>query len=96
MITPSIPLKPVQSSQIAAIGHDPATSRMAIRFADKAGKRGALYHYSGVSADVFAALAGAESVGSHFYRHIKPHADLYPYTRIDETTATQATAAGQA
>lgn len=86
----AIPLTPVQSSQIAAIGHDAAASRLAIRFAGKGAAPGPLYHYDGVSADDFAALAAAPSIGSHFYRHIKPFTERYPYTKVDESAAAPA------
>lgn len=31
-----------------------------------------------------AAFKGAESIGSYFYKHIKPFADKFPYTRVGE------------
>lgn len=82
--TKRIVLKDVASSQIAAIGHDPVTNTLAIRFRHKIGI-GSLYHYSGVTPEDFAAFEGAESIGKHFYAHIKPHADKYPYVKIDES-----------
>ncbi len=81
-----IPMAPVASSQIAEIGHDPATSTMAIRFKSNASP---LYHYAGVTAEEFAAFQQAESIGSYFYKHIKPFADRYPYTRINESAAPE-------
>jgi hypothetical protein len=80
----TIPLTPVASSQIHSIGHDPATNTLAIRFADKSGDPAALYHYSNFPAEEFEKLSSAESIGSHFYKQIKPHADDFPYTRINE------------
>lgn len=56
---PAIPLTPVESSQIAAVGH--AGDVLAVRF-----KGGQLYHYTGVSAEQHQALVGAESIGKHF------------------------------
>lgn len=76
-----IPTFPVASSQIAEIGHDPETSTMAVRF--KSGTS-PLYHYANVTAEEFAAFKGAESIGSYFYKHIKPFADKFPYTRVGE------------
>ncbi|HDL8434763.1 TPA: KTSC domain-containing protein, partial [Yersinia enterocolitica] len=32
----------------------------------------------------YAAFSGAESIGSHFYRNIKPDTDRYPFQRINE------------
>lgn len=77
----SIPLTRIESSQIAAIGHDPATETLAIQFLRK-GQPDAVYHYRNVTAAEYAAFAGAESIGSHFYKHIKPHADKHPYQNM--------------
>ena len=65
---PHIPMQPVQSSQIASIGHDPATNTLAVVFKHGAG---AIYHYPGVTAEQHAAFVGAESIGVHFGKHIK-------------------------
>lgn len=79
---PSIPLTAVSSSQIEALGHDPATNTLAIQFKGKGDKPGSIYHYANVTPDLFEAFKGAKSIGSHFYAHIKPHADKFPYRRI--------------
>lgn len=78
----SIPLNPVESSQIAAIGHDPETSTLAIQFKGKGDAPGSVYHYQNFDAEQFRALSGAESIGSHFYQHIKPASDKHPYQKI--------------
>lgn len=68
MKTPHTPIAliPVEgSSQIAALGHSGDT--LAVKF--KGG--GATYHYKGVSADEFAQLKAAQSLGSHLHLHIK-------------------------
>jgi hypothetical protein len=83
---PIIALVPVVSSQIAGIGHCPETNTLAIQFASKAGP-GSLYHYANFTAEQYAALSGAESVGSHFIKHIKPKAIDHPYVKIDEPGA---------
>ncbi len=59
-------MKPVESSSIAAVGHDPGRRVLSIRF-----KSGETYHYQDVGEDVHAALIGAKSVGSHFQKHIR-------------------------
>ena len=59
-------LKTVKSSNIEAIGHDPETNTLTVRF-----KGGNVYHYEGVDADKHKALMGASSVGSHFHANIK-------------------------
>jgi hypothetical protein len=79
-----ITMHPVESSQIDAIGHDPETGTLAIQFKPKAGSEnpGSIYHYSNFDGEQFAAIKGAESVGSHFYKHIKPFSEKFPYTRM--------------
>lgn len=80
---PAISMKQIESSQIHSIGHDPVSNTLAIRFKSK-GEPAALYHYQNVSADDYAAFSGAESIGSYFYRNIKPDTDRYPFQRINE------------
>lgn len=89
---PIIELQDVESSQISAIGHDPETQTLAIRFKpfkSTPDKPGSLYHYANVTPEDFAAFKGAESLGRHFGRHIKPFADKYPYQKIVEDTDDQ-------
>lgn len=66
---PNIELTPVESNQVKAIGHDPATNTLAVQFKFGAG---AIYHYPNVSAEQHQAFIGAESIGKHFGSHIKP------------------------
>ncbi|USE79021.1 KTSC domain-containing protein [Cupriavidus gilardii] len=79
----AIQMDRVDSSQIHSIGHDAGSSTLAIRFKNKDGAPTSLYHYRNVSADDFAAFRDAESIGSHFYKHIKPFADKYPYVKVE-------------
>lgn len=79
----AIALTPVESSQIHSIGHDAATNTLAIRFKNYKGEPSSLYHYSNFTADDFAALRDAESIGKHFGQHIKPATEKYPYRRVD-------------
>jgi hypothetical protein len=78
---PAIEMRPVESSQIAAIGHHAESNTLAIQFASKTGA-GSLYHYQNFTTEQFAAFAGSESVGKHFYAHIKPFAEKHPYEKI--------------
>jgi len=73
---PTMQMHSVKSSQIKEIGHAPATEILAIRF-----NTGALYHYAGVSTKQFDEFKSAESIGSHFGKHIK---GKYDYKRIPE------------
>lgn len=80
---PTFEMIPVVSSQIAAIGHHAESNTLAIQFPDKKdGSAGSLYHYENVTAEMFDQFRGAESIGSHFIKHIKPHADRFPYLKI--------------
>lgn len=83
---PQITMHPVDSSQIDSIGHDADSNTLAIRFKSKAGA-GSLYHYANFPADEFAKFKGAESIGSHFGKFIKPETSKYPFTKIDSAPA---------
>ena len=76
-----IPMTPVKSSQIHAMGYDAPTLTVAVQFKKKDGSPGGIYHYTGPLADVWHGLRDAPSIGSHFYKHIKPN---YPFTRIPD------------
>ena len=77
----SIPLTPVKSSKLHAIGHDAARQTLAIQFFAK-GAPGNVYHYQNFTAQEFTAFASAESVGKHFIAHIQPHKEKHPYTNM--------------
>lgn len=66
----TIPLTPVNSSQLAAVGYDPAGRTLAIQFKGKGGA-GSTYHYAEVPAEVHAGLMSAESCGKFFGASIK-------------------------
>ena len=57
---------PVKSSHIESIGHDADGQTLYVRFKDAG-----TYAYSGVDGTKFHQLRQAESVGSHFHRHVK-------------------------
>ena len=59
-------LQPVESSNIAAVGHDPETNTLRVQF-----RSGQVYDYQDVPAEVHAALINASSIGSHLHNHIK-------------------------
>ncbi|EJN06452.1 KTSC domain-containing protein [Herbaspirillum sp. YR522] len=79
---PAIPLVTVESSQIAAIGHDAATNTLAVQFPSKTDRPGSVYHYANFTAADYAAFQAAESKGKHFIHQIKPFEEKYPFTRI--------------
>lgn len=57
---------PVRSSAIAAIGYDPRTMQMKIRFVE-----GHTYDFCGVPAHVFQGLLHAPSKGKYYSQHIR-------------------------
>lgn len=63
-----IPLTPVESHKIGAIGYDAANQTLAVVFAKG---KGDLYHYPNVTPEQHAAFVGAESLGKHFGEHIQ-------------------------
>lgn len=65
---PEIALTAVNSSQVSHIGYDPETKTLAVQFARGPGHT---YHYADVEPETHAAFIGAESIGTHFGKHIK-------------------------
>lgn len=65
---PQIELKPVDSSQVKAVGYDPETKTLAVTFTRGVG---AIYHYPDVSSETHAAFISSDSIGSFFGHHIK-------------------------
>lgn len=59
-------LDSVKSSNIEAIGHDVDKNELHVKF-----RSGATHVYSDVSVADHAALVGAESIGSHFHKHVR-------------------------
>lgn len=66
---PVIPLTPVDSNQVGAIGYDAESKTLAATFKFTPG---VLYCYPNVSPDTVAAFLAAESKGTFFGEHIKP------------------------
>ncbi len=66
--------KPVQSSTIKSIGHDPTTNTLHVEF-----HNGGIYHYHGVPASAHVGLMDAKSIGAHFMKHIRDH---YKHTKV--------------
>lgn len=65
---PHIEMKPVKSSQIKSIGHCDKTNTLAVVFNHGAG---AIYHYPDFSRDEFEKFSSADSIGTHFGKHVK-------------------------
>lgn len=77
---PDIPLTPVQSSQVAAVGYDPVTKTLACQFAHGPGH---LYVYPNVEPKLHADLMASKSIGKFFGEHIK-NLPFDKYRAVDE------------
>jgi hypothetical protein len=66
----------VDSSQLSAIGYDPARSVLAVRF-----KNGGVYEYKDVTPETFEAFLASESKGKYFGKHVR---GTFEYTRMPE------------
>lgn len=71
-----IEMRPVESSQIKAVGYDAAKKTLAIEFMS-----GGLYHYANVTPDMFSEMMLAPSLGSYFYKNIKANKEKFPFTK---------------
>lgn len=67
--------KKVNSTSLAAVGYDPEQKILEIEFHDQR-----IYHYFGVSEELYTGLMAAESHGKYFDLYIKKAG--YPYQRI--------------
>lgn len=67
-------LTPVTSSTIEAIGHNPETQTLHIKFKPYKGQsEGPTYAYNGFTPAEFERFKAAPSTGKHFHANIKPH-----------------------
>lgn len=88
----TIPMKPVSSSNIKAIGYDPEMQILAIQFGS-----GSVYHYQGVPEEIYDDLQKCQtsknnSIGHFFARHIKGafEYERQPDEKKDSDTGAQA------
>ena len=80
-----IPMAPVQSNQVKAIGYDAATQTLACTFT-----RGPahIYHYPGVSAELHAEFMASKSKGAFFGQRIKSLPfDKFPAPKVEHLPA---------
>lgn len=77
-----IPLSPVESSNVAAIGYDEASKRMAVSF-----KSGGLYHYLDVDRKAADSVLEAKSAGSAVRAVLIQGG--YKYERLDTPKAKE-------
>ena len=69
-----VPMQPVTSSNLAAVGYDADNKTLYVTF-----KNGTTYVYSGVPATTYQSLLGAESLGSFFHTSIRSE---FPYSKV--------------
>lgn len=67
-------LNQVQSSNIEAIGHDPLSSQLVVRF-----KSGKTYVFKGVPSSLYDEFVNAQSKGKYFGSHVR---DNYQFEEI--------------
>lgn len=80
----------VESSQISAIGHDPARNALRIQFKEfKTKQPGNIYEYGNFTADQFKAFLAAESKGKHFGTTIKKETAKHPFRKLTPEEAAQ-------
>lgn len=65
-----------ESSAIEALGHDPESDTLRVRF-----RSGGTYDYAGVSAEKAQALAESDSAGKHFHLHVR---DKHDAVKVEE------------
>lgn len=89
----AIELIPVTSSRIAAIGFDPDSFTLAVKFPPaKKSPTGKIYHYASVSEELYDDLMNAESIGVFFGQNIQSYAERYPFVCVDEGAGAPAEA----
>jgi hypothetical protein len=74
-------LIPLDSSNLAAAGYDPATQVLRVQF-----KNGSIYDYSQVPPDIANGLFSADSAGQYLHQRIK---GKYQHTLIQPAAAKQ-------
>lgn len=81
ILRPSVAPVPVESSNLSAVGYDPASQVLTVQF-----RNGSEYRYRNVPPELHVGLMAAESKGSYFAQHVKAHPDRYPFERVREAT----------
>lgn len=81
----AIPMEPVESNQVKAVGYDPETKTLAVTFTRGPGS---IYHYPNVEPELHVNFMQAESKGTFFGKNIKELPfDKFP---AQQASATQA------
>jgi len=66
-------MRPVSSRNVAAVGYDPATQELRVRF-----NSGATYSYRGVPESTYRAMMRSGSIGSFIAAHVKAQ---FPFSK---------------
>jgi sulfur carrier protein ThiS len=66
-IAEKIPLNPIASSNLAAVGYNGAKKLLAVQFKHS----GQIFHYAGVSSEMWAEFAGSESLGRYYAQNVR-------------------------
>lgn len=83
-------LLPVKSSQVSAIGYDPGTLKLRVKFKPfNASLPPPTYEYSNVSQTDYAGIIGAESIGKAINKTLKANPAKYPFVKITEPESAQ-------
>lgn len=76
---------PVQSSQIASIGHDPEKQILHVEFCPRKGEtQGQVYEYQNVPSNLHAELMKAESKGVFLNKRIVANRKAHPFKRVEK------------
>jgi len=84
-----VPLQPVKSSMVEAVGYSPVDRVFAVRYAGAA----RVHHYRDVAAETAAKVTSAESIGRAINEHIRGKYDYTAITLGDEAAAEEQQAA---
>jgi hypothetical protein len=84
----AIPMTPVESNQVAAVGYAPETKTLAVTFKRGAG---AIYQYPNVEPELHAEFLAAESIGKFFGTRIQG----LPFKKFPALATQPAEAAAQ-
>jgi hypothetical protein len=75
-------MKPVKSSNVQAVGYDPASRTMRVQF------NSGTYDYADVAPEKHADLMAADSLGKHLHAHFKGQHETTPVHAVEETAET--------
>ena len=66
-------LTTIKSSNLGALGYDPATHKLRVQFKAVGDKVGKVFEYADVTPEKYAEMRAAPSVGSYFSAKVRSH-----------------------